>query len=183
MILTPVDVATFALQVGFTGQNAVIAVAIAHAESGFNTDAIGDQNLTEPGEESVGLWQINYRPSRDLKGGIRDPQANLSPGHNAIAAFLISRQGTTFTPWSTYVNHAYGQYMDEARIAVAQAIALMNGVTMAAAPPIVGFAMTADGQGYVYVTADGAIFAFGTARYAGRLEDVNGSWQPLEPSK
>lgn len=105
--LSPAQIYGYAKQAGFRGVAAVQATAIALAESGGRTDAIGDRNLTEPGEKSVGLWQINYRPSRDTNSTDRDPSANLDPAANAAAAFAISGQGRSFSPWTTYTDGAY----------------------------------------------------------------------------
>jgi hypothetical protein len=107
-----------ARQAGFSVAGAVTMTAIAGAESGLRPDAIGDVNLTEPGERSVGLWQINYRPSRDRGSATRDPQANLDPATNARHAFEIAGGGKSFRPWSTYTSGAYLKHLDTARAAV-----------------------------------------------------------------
>lgn len=180
MILTAKAVAEYARTAGFEGVYLVMAVAIAHAESGFNTGSIGDINLTEIGERSVGLWQINYRPSRDQGNVFRNPTLNLDPLNNAKAAFQIWKsQG--LGAWSTYTNGAFKKYVAEATLAVAQ---LQNGDPMAT-PNDTGkqivnaFPM---GGGYVIVTADGAVYAFNAA-YFGRIEwdpSIN-AWKPVYP--
>ena len=162
------------MRAGFTF-NTPIAVAIAHAESGFRTDAIGDVNLTEPGEKSVGLWQINYRPSRDPDGGWRDPILNLDPSHNAQAAFLISGGGARFTPWSAYTNSAYKPFLAEA-ISAYQTL-LQEVIVPTIGPTLIQLQTTPSGQGYYILADDGAIYAFGDAIYHGGLIRAdNGAW-------
>lgn len=95
-----------ARQAGFTPAQAVEMTAIAIAESGLRTDAVGDVNLTTTGERSVGLWQINYRPARDRGNVSRDPSRNLDPVSNAKAAYEISGGGKNFRPWSTFTSGA-----------------------------------------------------------------------------
>lgn len=179
--LSPLLVAGFAHQAGFTGPALVTAVAIAHAESGFRPDAVGDRDLTEKGEVSIGLWQINYRPSRDKLGGLRDPDLNLEPAHNAIAAFAISGQGARFTPWSTYTSGAYRSFLDGAALAVAQLGPQQKEKTMAAA--VITLVPTPTGNGYWLVTSGGAVYAFGDAVYHGGLElQPDGSYKPVGQS-
>lgn len=176
--LSPLLVAGFARQAGFTGTALITAVAIAQAESGFRPDAVGDKNLTEQGEVSVGLWQINYRPSRDKRGGLRDPDLNLEPAHNAVAAFAISGQGTKFTPWSTYTSGAYRPFLDNAAEAVAQ---LTKGKDNMAAVTIVGLVSTPTGKGYWLISSTGSVYAFGDAPYLGGLQlQPDGSYKPVE---
>jgi hypothetical protein len=101
-VLTAEQVYAYARSAGLGPAAATIATAIALAESGGRTDARGDVDLTEPGEVSVGLWQVNYRPSRDAGNPQRDPQANLDPATNAKAMAALSRTGRSWQPWSTY---------------------------------------------------------------------------------
>ena len=168
MILTTAQVVGFARQVGFSGPNLPIAVAIAHAESGFNSAAIGDVNLTEPGEKSVGLWQINYRPSRDAGVDYRNPSLTPEPLFNARSAYIISSNGTRFTPWSTFTSGAYLQYMQDA----IDAINSLNGGKM----PTLSFYPMPDGRGYYIFASDGAVYAFGSAQYEGGLKWNGTAW-------
>lgn len=121
------DLVKAARAAGFKGQALVTAVAIAMAESNGNPKDIGDINLSEPGEKSVGAWQINYRPSRDVVAGktnpVRDPTKNLDLLNNAKAAYIISGGGTNFRPWSTYTSSPssprnYTHWLPVARVAV-----------------------------------------------------------------
>lgn len=173
MILTAEQVAQHAYDAGFRGNPLAVAVAVAHAESGFNTTAVGDINLTEPDEKSVGLWQVNYRPSRDPKNPLRDPNLNLDPAHCAVAAFAISRSGSMFTPWSTFTSGAYVKFMREASLAAALVEKGVGGM----ASKLVAIVATPNG-GYLILADDGAVYAFGGAAYAGRLvQDAQGNWQ------
>lgn len=181
MILTATQVAQAARTAGFDQRGAIIAVAIAKAESGFNSTAIGDVNLSEPGERSVGLWQINFRPSRDQAVPYRDPILNLDPAHNAAAAFIISGRGVSFSPWSTFTSNAYVRHMPEAAAAVNALFQPPKGPDMAQSN-IVAFEATPTGKGYWIVFSDGAVFGFGDAEYHGRVQlDANSVWRPVQP--
>lgn len=121
--LTFEQVAQVAEQAGWRGEALVTAVAIAAAESGgthrgqfmMDAEALGDVQLTQKDERSVGLWQINYRPLRDKGNPTRNPNANLDPATNARNAYTISSAGTKWTPWSTYTSGRYRAHLDAAR--------------------------------------------------------------------
>jgi len=97
-----------------------LAAAVAMAESGGDTAALNDtsaQAVFPPGvgpERSVGLWQVNV---------LAHPQYQVTdlvdPDANAAAAFEISRGGSVWTPWSTYVSGAYRPYYHAAETVVA----------------------------------------------------------------
>lgn len=103
-----------AKQAGFTGPALVTAIAIAAAESGFDPGATGDQTLANSKwGNSIGLWQIrSLQPGSLYLEPIRDPKYLYDPLYNAKAAYQISKGGTDFTPWSTFVNKAYQQYLN-----------------------------------------------------------------------
>jgi hypothetical protein len=86
-----------AASVGFVDPS--LAAAVAMAESGGNSQAIGDNG------NSFGLWQINI-PSHPQYDG----QSLLDPNANADAAFAISRGGQNWQPWTTYRTGAYKQF-------------------------------------------------------------------------
>ena len=113
--LTKDQIRQYAEQAGFTGAALDTMVAIVMAESGGRVDAGfehgTDTNLTEQGEKSVGLSQINYRPSRDANNPIRNPEANLDPLTNLRNAFEISGGGQNFGPWTTYNTGAYRSHL------------------------------------------------------------------------
>src|SRR5216684_2897645 len=99
------DIATYARQAGFSGNDLATAVAIALAESSGNPTVVGDLNLTPGG--SVGLWQINLKAHPDLAAGdLTDPQTN------ANAAYAVYQAaGNSFHPWTTYKTGAYTAYL------------------------------------------------------------------------
>jgi hypothetical protein len=122
--LNPSQIAQVAAQnTGWRGDDLVKAVAVAMAESGGNPTVAGDVNLSTPGEKSIGLWQINFRPQRDANNAIRDPQRNANPVTNAQNAYKIYQQ-QGWRAWSvthgtpqTNSNH-YSRFLPEARRAV-----------------------------------------------------------------
>jgi murein DD-endopeptidase MepM/ murein hydrolase activator NlpD len=102
-VLSRNQVTQYALQAGFSGSALSVAVAIAQAESGFNTVARG---VNSDGSVDRGLWQINSRWHSEIS----DSQA-YSPAGAAQAAYKISSFGLNFSPWSTYTSGAYKQYL------------------------------------------------------------------------
>src|SRR5688572_13928431 len=81
----------FCRMAGFSHDEATTFTAIALAESGGNSRA-----HNPVGEDSKGLFQINARahPGLDRKYDLFDPQ------QNARAAFEVSLEGSTATPWT-----------------------------------------------------------------------------------
>lgn len=77
-----------------------LAAAIAFAESGGIPNAI----LRNSREYSVGLWQINTNVHPYT------PEDMADPVKNAAAAFVISKGGKDWRPWSTYKNGKYKQF-------------------------------------------------------------------------
>jgi Lysozyme like domain len=97
---------------GFSDSDAVIAAAIAWAESGgdpsvYNAEA-GAPGGTPQGQGSYGLWQIYLRDHPEFAGqNLYDPQTN------ANAAFRVyQKQG--WNAWSTFKSGAYRQYLPTA---------------------------------------------------------------------
>lgn len=118
--LTPYEIAWYAQRAGFSGTTTLtIATAIALAESGGNTAIT---NHDSNGTTDYGLWQINSVHSQ------YNTTKLLDPGYNAGAAFLISGGGNNWTPWSTYNNGRYLQFMAAAAQAVAE-LTVLNGGT------------------------------------------------------
>jgi len=99
--LTKQAVLQIATHAGFP--NPKLATAIAFAESGGVPNAVADTSR----EESIGLWQINIRRHHGyLREDMKDPTKN------ARAAFAISKGGTDWKPWSTYVNGKYKLHLN-----------------------------------------------------------------------
>lgn len=106
-----------AYNAGFKENNLLVAVAIAYAESSLNPDAEGDLSLqNDKWGPSVGLWQIrSLKNSQKYDGSdkFRDYDKLFDPQYNAIAAYEISGHGSNFGAWSTFVNNAYLQYIND----------------------------------------------------------------------
>lgn len=91
-------------RIHFDDQGEVIVqkmVAIAFAESGGETDAIGDnwqsghQSVNSPARYDDGLWQINSQ------WGFSRNRLRLDPAYNAeVARYIFDRQG--LNAWTTY---------------------------------------------------------------------------------
>jgi Lysozyme like domain len=122
--LTPSAIATLALQHGCGPDAAVIATAIAMAESGGSPSAQGDIGLmTSVWDWSAGLWQIRGLRAERNTGGLRDSVANQAVGKNAAAMRAISQGCADWTPWSTFNSGAYLQFMTLAQQAVRYVVA------------------------------------------------------------
>lgn len=103
--LTNAQIAALARAAGLPESALPMAVAVAICESGGNPDAVGDKDNPAPGCCSVGLWQINSCPKRDVKDGTvrfgSEPMRLKDPATNARSMAVISNNGTTWGPWST----------------------------------------------------------------------------------
>lgn len=90
---------------------AITATAVAIAESGLRTDAVGDVALQDAKwGPSLGLWQI-----RSLKNAAAYPERDATmlkePKYNALSMALISSRGSDFSPWSTYKDGKYREHL------------------------------------------------------------------------
>lgn len=115
------QVAKLAYDAGWRGKDAQTAVAIARAESQFDTMATNFKNR----DHSFGLWQINMKdelgPPRRQQFGISSNEALFDPMTNARAAYSIYKQaGNRFTDWSTYNGRQFTLYLNGAVFAVKQ---------------------------------------------------------------
>lgn len=110
-------IAHSAYMAGFRNTDLIVAICIALAESSGNPQAQGDVSLQDDKwGPSVGLWQIRSlrEPSEyHYPDTLRIYEELFDPYKNAEAAYAISRHGENFTPWSTYTNNAYRQYLNE----------------------------------------------------------------------
>jgi len=110
-VISPAQIAQYAAAAGFTGEDLVIAVAVALAESGGRVDA-DNTGLNRDGSTDYGLWQIN---SVHRATGF-DPSRAFDPTYNAAwARTVFMNAGASWTPWTTYNNGAYQRHMDAAR--------------------------------------------------------------------
>lgn len=122
--LGAVQIYAYARAAGFPdGDIAATMTAIALAESGGRTDAIGDVALENATwGPSVGLWQIRSLKAQYGSNMPRDASRLTDPAFNAHAALSIwggaKKAGhNPYGPWSTYTNGAYRAFMDQANAA------------------------------------------------------------------
>lgn len=140
MKLSPHEVADLVIKAGFSkttivpGTNdseAVVAVAVAFAESSADTDSISRTTApitSDPasiGQRDHGIFQLSgrwqYPKIQKAAGRWRDPVTNV-----AIAYEIFKGAGRTFTSWSVFEKNAtsgvapYEQYLPDARMAVSQ---------------------------------------------------------------
>jgi len=114
--------------VGVRGSNLVLAVAIAWAESGLRTDAVGwnfDPVTGERVSVDRGIWQINSAAHPDVTEACA-----FDPPCNARAMFRISNSGTNWRPWTTFNTGAFNQFF----LAATVAVKTMLGETSPAGP-------------------------------------------------
>jgi hypothetical protein len=80
------QVARLAMSAGFTGDDLVTAVAVAHAESNLKTDAMGYNGMNPVKTYDVGLWQVNtlHMPGEPSGGVSLPPPPNWNGGHQAL---------------------------------------------------------------------------------------------------
>jgi hypothetical protein len=118
-MMSPDEVARLALKVLPSVEAAVLAVAIAGAESGFRADAVGDLALADgTWGPSIGLWQIRSLKAQYGTGGVRDAARLEEPSFNAASMAAISRRGSYWQPWSVWKSGAYRARRAEAAAAV-----------------------------------------------------------------
>lgn len=108
--LTSDQIAAYAKQAGFTGEDIKIAVAVALAESGGNPRS---HNATPP-DDSYGLWQINMLgdlgPSRRKDFGIKTNEELYDPAVNARAAYIVWKR-SGWGAWTTYTHGKYKAFL------------------------------------------------------------------------
>lgn len=121
------QIAAYAKGAGFVDSEIATMVAIALAESGGDTSALGDQTLeTSEWGPSVGLWQIRSLNAEKGHGTERDQIANLDPATNAVHAKAI-RDSQGLSAWSTYTSNAYALFLARGNLAAANAGSAPNG--------------------------------------------------------
>jgi hypothetical protein len=104
-------VAAYAHTAGFSGNDLIVAVAIAKAESGWQMVRGGPN---KNGTYDWGIWQINdsNKPSMSTRNNATS---------NALAAYrLYQGRGRKFTDWATYNDGTYQKSMSAAAEAVKQ---------------------------------------------------------------
>jgi hypothetical protein len=111
MKLSPGQIALFASNAGFTGDDLVTAVAIALAESSGNPQAQGD--FIGGQYTSYGLWQIHFTVHPEF-----DASKLFDPQYNANAAYQLYVKRNGFKDWSTYNTGAYSAHLNDAQAGV-----------------------------------------------------------------
>jgi Lysozyme like domain len=112
-VLTDRQIAAVARSAGFPAAAAVYAVAITHPEAGANSGAVqAGQPYATTG---WGLWQITPGNSEPQFG---TDHALLNPLNNARAAHAKWSAAGGFSPWTTFMDGAYGPYLPGAEAAV-----------------------------------------------------------------
>lgn len=122
------DIVALAQNAGLPLDKAQIAAAIAMAESSGNPNSHNYNPVTK--DDSYGLWQINLWG--DLKGrvgqlGLKTAADLFNPQVNAAAMARYSKNGTDFTPWSTYTRNDYKKFLSSAQKAK-PAVAAPDGI-------------------------------------------------------
>jgi Lysozyme like domain len=110
--IDPITVSHYAQQAGFRGNDVVIAVAVAGAESGYNTTA----HNANPPDDSYGLMQINMLgglgPARRARYNLRSNSDLYDPATNLRVAYGIWKDaGNSWHPWSTYNSGSYRKFI------------------------------------------------------------------------
>jgi len=121
MILSPHEIAWLALNVGhWTPEEATVMTAIALAESGGNTEALGrskDSASESLGQRDHGLWQVSGR----WFGGLMQVYRWRDPYDNARMARMVFDERARrldhngFGAWNVTITGAELQFMPDAR--------------------------------------------------------------------
>jgi hypothetical protein len=121
-VLTYSQVYALAREAGLNPAAAVIATAIAKAESGLRTDVEGDVGIqTDKWGPSIGLWQIRSVKAEWGRGTSRDGSRLKDPAFNARSMVEISGGGTNWRPWSVFLHDSYRKFLPEVQPAGAAA--------------------------------------------------------------
>ena len=107
------DIAQVAYDVGFRGEDLVIAVALTQPESGRVPD-INNAGVNTNGTIDYGLWQINTIHNPPIPQ-IYDPVTNGQFAYRIYAAGGSGGGPFNFRPWSAYNADRHLPYMDVAR--------------------------------------------------------------------
>jgi hypothetical protein len=110
VLLTPAQIAYYAQNAGFSGNDLNIAVAIALAESSGNPNVYNPETFapggTPSGQGSYGLWQIYLKDHPEYaSANLYDPQTN------ANAAYSLYAAAGGFSPWASYNSGTYQAYL------------------------------------------------------------------------
>jgi hypothetical protein len=104
---------------GFRGKGLQTAFAVSMAESKLDPSAVGDVKLQDKKwGASYGLFQIrSLKHWQDYNDPWRDGTKLKNPKYNIEAAWVKSKHGRNWTPWSTYTGGEFMRYLDDASVA------------------------------------------------------------------
>jgi hypothetical protein len=109
------DMTQFAIDAGFSPENARIMGAIGMGESGGSSGIDTVMSGLDPqkkGEYSIGLFQINAQAHGDKLAKLGYTEDDLrDPAKNAQVAKLVYDEVGSFKPWSVYKSGAYQQHL------------------------------------------------------------------------
>jgi hypothetical protein len=92
-----------------------LMIAIAMAESKGDSDAVGDVKLAnDKWDASIGLFQVRSlrNPEKYSKADkLRIKDKLFDPVYNAKVAYEISKKGKDWSPWSTYNDDSYKEFL------------------------------------------------------------------------
>jgi hypothetical protein len=92
-----------------------LMIAIAMAESRGDSDAVGDVKLAnDKWDASIGLFQVRSlrNPEKYSKADkLRIKDKLFDPVYNAKVAYEISKKGKDWSPWSTYNDNSYKEFL------------------------------------------------------------------------
>ena len=155
--LTVDQIAAVAFQAGLRGDPLATAVAISCAED-TDHDPTSLNNDPATGDYSVGLWQINFYgnlySSRVAQFGL--PPVLTDPQLNANAMYQLSGGGVNFTPWTTFKDTSYQQYLAQAYISAQNAATAASNSPAGQSyllPPAAPIAGGGSGTGNTFLTA------------------------------
>jgi len=129
--LTPAQIGTYAAGAGFSGAGLRNAIAVALAESGGRTDAVGT-NSDRWHSRDRGLWQINDHWHPEVSDA-----AAFDPGRAAAAAYRISGGGRDWSPWSTWKNGTAQAQFGRAQLAANQSAGSSSNAQQAGWFPVI----------------------------------------------
>ena len=112
------DTITAASESGYSGDGLLTIVSIAWAESGLDATARHTNGPTRScpnGSIDRGILQIN-----NCYWGVFSDETCDNPSSAFKASQAISKNGTSFTPWSTYNAGSYRQYVTRVQAAIQQ---------------------------------------------------------------
>lgn len=113
VVLSDVQIATWARTAGFPEDQIATAVAVALAESSGRIDAVGGPNPLD-GSYDYGVWQINERAHPEKFQSMPD----WWTASNAQMALAVYRERqNSWAPWTVFKTGAYQLYMGRGKAA------------------------------------------------------------------